>query len=216
MTTSGNVDRARVYRFLARTFLPPEASRVSEVKREDLPELSDALRRLGANAELIALADQLNACLVTADGSSLTAAYDRAFEVSNGAELPPNETAHAPETPQEGLTKTYELADIAGFYRAFGLEVEPGGERVDHIAAELEFMHFLAVKEALANERGETEKAEICRDGAASFLSDHLGRWTSKLGAQLKSCDPMYQAAGEFLVQFVRLDMDDREPQATS
>ena len=212
MTTSRNIDRARVYRFLARIFHPPDPSKVSEVQCDDLPGLPAVLKRLGASAELLALAKQLDECLLNADTTSLNAEYDKAFEVSNGAERPPNETAHAPETPQEGLTKTYQLADIAGFYHAFGVEVEPGSERVDHIAAELEFMHYLAVKEAFANERGETDKGEICRDGATLFLSDHLGRWCPKLSAQLESCDPLYQAAGEFLVQFVRLDMDDRKP----
>ena len=214
MTTSRNIDRARVYRFLARTFQPPDPSRVSELQCDDLPGLPAVLKRLGASVELLALAKQLDECLLNADTTSLNAEYDKAFEVSNGAERPPNETAHAPETPQEELTKTYQLADIAGFYRAFGVEVEPGSERVDHIAAELEFMHLLAVKEALAKARDETEKAEICRDGAASFLRDHLGRWCAKLCAQLQaeSGGQLYQAAGELLVQFVKLDIEDRKP----
>ena len=185
---------------------------MNELQCYDLPGLAAVLQRLGASAELLALAKHLDECLLNADTTSLNAEYDKAFEVSNGAERPPKETAHAPDTPQEGLTKTYQLADIAGSYHDFGVEVKPGSERVDHIAAELEFMNYLAVKEAFTNKRGETEKAEICRDGATLLLSDHLERWCPKLSAQLESCDPLYQAAGEFLAQFVRLGMDDRKP----
>ncbi len=71
------------------------------------------------------------------------------------------------------------LADIAGFYRAFGLEpCETRRERPDHIAVELEFMHVLSIKEAYALAQGWGEKAGICREAQSAFLRDHLGRWT--------------------------------------
>jgi TorA maturation chaperone TorD len=68
------------------------------------------------------------------------------------------------------------LADIAGFYRAFGLELAVS-ERPDHIALELEFMSVLAYKEALAFQNNLTEQAQICRDAQKKFLEAHLGRW---------------------------------------
>jgi len=68
------------------------------------------------------------------------------------------------------------LADIAGFYRAFGLELAVS-ERPDHIALELEFMSVLAYKEALALQNNLTEQAQICRDAQKKFLEAHLGRW---------------------------------------
>ena len=214
MTGERSADRALVYRFLARTLQPPEPARINTIKGEDLPELGNALKRLGATPELLAPAERLVKCLLDPDLARLKREYESAFEVSGGAERPPNETAHAPESPQEGLTKSYELADIAGFYRAFGVEVEPGTERVDHIAVELEFMHLLAVKEAVAEVKGEPENAAICRDGAVSFLRDHLGRWCPKLCARLQAdgAGQLYQAAGELLVQFVKLDIEDRKP----
>jgi TorA maturation chaperone TorD len=76
------------------------------------------------------------------------------------------------------MVKSFELADIAGFYRAFGVEITPGTERPDHIAVELEFMHLLAVKEVVAAGREDGgEHARICRDARATFFRDHLGRW---------------------------------------
>ena len=209
MTPTQSEARTRVYRLLARAFRPPDAALVGDLLREDLPELVASLERLGARPELVAAASRLAEGLREVDPEHLARDYESSFEPSGGAERPPNETAHAPETPQEGLTRTFELADIAGFYRAFGVEVEPGGERVDHIAAELEFMHLLAVKQAVAEERGEVERAEICRDAAVAFLRDHLGRWHTKLNEHLERSGrgPVYPLAGEMLAGFIELEM---------
>lgn len=75
------------------------------------------------------------------------------------------------------------MADIAGFYRAHGLQA--GGterERTDHITVELEFMAFVAKKEALAIQDSAIERAGMCRDTAALFLQDHLGCWGPAFG----------------------------------
>ena len=57
------------------------------------------------------------------------------------------------------------LADISGFYKAFGVEVDC--ERPDALKAELEFMHYLIFKEINAPVR---EKAEICLDAQKNSL----------------------------------------------
>ncbi|RMD58143.1 MAG: hypothetical protein D6828_02995, partial [Nitrospirae bacterium] len=69
-----------------------------------------------------------------------------------------------------------EMADIAGFYRAFGVTVR--GERVDHISMELEFMRLLALKESKALIDREMENRDICISAQKKFLFSHLGRWT--------------------------------------
>src|SRR3972149_5214234 len=85
--------------------------------------------------------------------------------------------------------RAQQLADVAGFYRAFGLRVAAGfRERPDHIATELEFMQVLALKEARALARRDRAHAGICRRAQARFLQEQLGRWlapyTAKLAAQ--------------------------------
>ncbi len=77
------------------------------------------------------------------------------------------------------FAKAHVLADIMGFYRAFG--VEPGGDRADHISAELEFMHLLAHKESHALSVGQTENAALCRDARQKFFREHLMTWTDEL-----------------------------------
>jgi TorA maturation chaperone TorD len=101
------------------------------------------------------------------------------------------------------------MADVAGFYRAFGVKVDPSGDRVDHIAAELEFMNLLAVKESIAlQQEGEGEHAHVCRDASRSFLRDHLGRWVRTFAEKLgdEGADPFYAEAGAFLSLWVAYD----------
>ena len=78
----------------------------------------------------------------------------------------------------KSFTKTRDLADIAGFYAAFGVSLgDEAGELFDHIQVELEFMSILALKEASACHDGHADGYAVTREGEASFLQDHLGRW---------------------------------------
>jgi TorA maturation chaperone TorD len=83
-----------------------------------------------------------------------------------------------------------ELADIAAFYNAFGLVPAGGGERLDHVAAELEFMAVLALKEAFGLARDEADPADRARSAAAAFLRDHAGRWIPALAALIEQRAP--------------------------
>jgi len=70
------------------------------------------------------------------------------------------------------------LADIAGFYRAFGLEIAlDANERPDHIGIELEFMHFLACQEAHALKEDGLEEVTLVRQAQRDFLTEHLACW---------------------------------------
>lgn len=98
------------------------------------------------------------------------------------------------------------MADIAGFYRAFGFDV--GGairERPDHLSAELEFMHTLTLKEALSHESGQTEHRETCLDAERKFLRDHLARWIGWFKQRLDQAevDGPYAALAGLTVLFV-------------
>jgi DMSO reductase family type II enzyme chaperone len=90
-------------------------------------------------------------------------------------ECPPYETEYLGERL---FYQSQQLADIGGFYRAFGLDVaETTHERLDHIAVELEFLHVATAREANAVNAGETENAKLCRDAQRTFVQDHPGRW---------------------------------------
>lgn len=112
----------------------------------------------------------------------------------------PYETSFDKKRP---FGKPHELADIAGFYRAFGLK--PNKEFPDYIVCELEFMSLLCLKESIAEGDGQFEQAEICMDTQRKFINEHLGRWLNSFNKHMgKSARlPVYPALIYFVHQFV-------------
>jgi TorA maturation chaperone TorD len=83
------------------------------------------------------------------------------------------------------------MADVAGFYRAFGADVHgPAAERPDHAGAELEFLGLVAEHRVAALERGDAELAEHLRQIEDGFLTDHAGRWLASFFRRLAAADP--------------------------
>lgn len=93
--------------------------------------------------------------------------------------------------------QAHTLADVAAFYRAFGLEVRERTERADHATAEWEFLAIVAWKEAHAPEllgrdadSPEVRSAiEACRSAQQAFLSEHAGRWMPAMFAGMRRMD---------------------------
>ncbi|MBI3960070.1 MAG: molecular chaperone TorD family protein, partial [Chloroflexi bacterium] len=105
--------------------------------------------------------------------------------------------------------QSQELADLGGFYRAFGFglgaEVR---ERPDHIAVELEFMHILTLKETYALMGGRHEEAAICHEAQTSFLADHLAHWLPLFAQSLArngGAEP-YLTLARWTVAFVQVE----------
>lgn len=206
-----SLDRARVYRALARLFRAPDVRSLREACERDLPELCQAVERLTGGADLAGEARSLLDCLEGADVEGLRRAYLAAFDESSATRCAATEMDQLGGPPQLELTRTFEMADVAGFYRAFGVEVGAGDERPDHVTAELEFMNLLAVKESIAlHDEGPGEHAEICRNASRAFLRDHLGRFAPRLGDCLAESnnDPVYRGAGRLLGGFVAFDAE--------
>ena len=89
------------------------------------------------------------------------------------------------------------LADISGFYQAFAYRPEPPPAEVpDHLAVELDFLSYLAVKVAFALSEGCQEEAGIAQQAWERFLTQHLRDWTERFDAQLeRTSSPIYQQA---------------------
>lgn len=81
------------------------------------------------------------------------------------------------------ISKSTELADLAGFYQAFGLNNEGLPEMPDHISVELEFYGYLLLKEAWLKEQGDSEGVEIVAEARAKFLQGHLAAFAQALPA---------------------------------
>jgi hypothetical protein len=191
-----SLDRARVYRALARLFLEPNAESVTTARERDLPELCQALERLSGDRGPVAEARSLCDLFEGVDLDGLRKGHHEAFDESSRTRCALTEMDQPGGPPQQELVRTFELADVAGFYKAFGVEVDPEGLRVDHLVTELDFM------------KGEGEHAQICHDASRVFLRDHLVRWAPALGERLAEGDshPVYRAAGRVLRDFVRFD----------
>jgi DMSO reductase family type II enzyme chaperone len=190
MGTHEIIRRAQVYGFLAGAFLYPE-----EDWTEDMPVVADIARELGYGGAEWPRAP--------AGISDLQAMYRRTFGVT-GSLCYETECG----LPHE-FRQSQELADINGFYHAFGFT--PAGqvrERPDHVAAELEFMYALALKEAYAAERGMAGQVDTCVTAGRMFLQDHLGRWIGLLAQALarSSAPGPYPALAAFAAAFVEAD----------
>ncbi len=97
------------------------------------------------------------------------------------------------------------LADVAGFYAAFGVEMSHGAcDRPDHIAAESEFMSILCAKEAYAIEQCAIDHLAISVKAQRDFLRDHLARWLSAFAHRVCKADlhGFYGALARFAAAF--------------
>jgi TorA maturation chaperone TorD len=137
--------------------------------------------------------------------AKLRADFDRVYGLVTPKECPPYETEYHPNS--ETFFRSQQMADIAGFYHAFGIEpAQAHPERPDHLALELEFMAFLQTKQRLAtasageDARAADDQAEVCDLAAKSFFQDHLAWWVPAFATGL-----MRKAGGGYNAAFARL-----------
>jgi TorA maturation chaperone TorD len=132
---------------------------------------------------------------------SMISEYDRLFRAGvvwlYGAE----------HTVKNEFQRANLLADIMGFYTAFGLE--PDRERPDSITCELEFMHYLILKR---NRIGSDlsaddarEKSEICLDAERKFFVEHMEPTATNVARKIiaESSHPFYAKAATELLTFL-------------
>ena len=194
--------RATVYRLLSLLFSYP-AEDVYEETRRGLdaalvasPLMADEVARsVGGVARALAACGQ--------DG--LEGAYRRLFTYSASPDCPLSECAYSAKHVYQ---EVQEMADIAGFYRAFGLEIS--GQRPDDLSAELEFCYLLALKQGHAREQRRRREETICRDAHRAFLHDHLGRWADNIGRRLQvlAPDSPYASFGHLLCAFAAAEIE--------
>jgi TorA maturation chaperone TorD len=176
--------RAGLYRLLGGAFGYPTGAVLKE-----LAELADRLVEAPAIAPAIrALLRQFATSAREADPATVADEY--VFLFDRQVACPPYESAYGSAPQMAG--KSAQLADVAGFLTAFGLATAATrSDLEDHIAAELEFMSVLALKEAYA-------------------VGDHLGRWAEPFARDLRGATPLpyYAAAAELLGVWIRADSE--------
>jgi putative dimethyl sulfoxide reductase chaperone len=193
--------RAVLYRFLALGFAYP-SNESYEVLRFGVE-----VGRVGADMlskEIAAELDAVAEAVAVRSQSELADEYRDLFSFSSSPDCPLNECAYGAKHLYQ---EVHELADMSGFYRAFGLDVS--GQRPDELPVQLEFLYLLTLKEARAREDKRSSRTQLCRDAQRTFMRDHLGRWAENIGRRLEVLAPgtAYAALGRLLNAFAAFEI---------
>lgn len=176
--------RAALARFVAACFgESPEPPLSALTTIETRKTLRDAASALGISHDLIdGVLDTIP------EPSAMQEARGRLLGHTVRSKCPPYELEYK---RVEVFQQAQDLADIAAFYRAFGLEASgPESERADHIVPQWEFLSVVAYKEAIAAEEANQDGSECCRDGQRAFLRDHASFWMPAFFHRVKDAEP--------------------------
>lgn len=196
------LDQARmtVYQFLSLATKKPQSKKwmqlldpdfqelvlaAVEVIRHDLRAIPESLAPGELSIESLDLAPLLGFLRRGQQPQDFSEEFDSVFGLLISRECPPYETEYCPQT--FSIFRSHQLADIAGYYRAFGLQPsEESPERHDHISLELEFMARLNNKVLYATEQGDLENASLCREAQAHFVEQHLSWWATAFALAIR------------------------------
>jgi len=196
------VARARIYAFLASLFSRPSEVRL-EALQASIPSVIHAVNTLDALHEVKHATGVMTTLLRETSTEDISQDWYRLFDPSGGLLVPPTETHYTADSPAHGMTRGYEIADVAAFYEAFGVNVSEQSERPDHLVAELDFLHLIAVKCAVAIAEEDTVGLEVCQKARETFLVDHVVRWVGlfcQLLNETEGIGAFYPAASRILL----------------
>jgi len=173
-----------------------QASAAADFLRDEFGRTEIPLGFGESSAESLSIRELLDSR--PADDVSAVAEYVRVFGFAGTRECSPYETEYHPN--DEVFYRSQQMADVAGFFRAFGLNVSPERhDRIDHVSLELEFAAFLLMKKRLAEPN--SAEAAVAQDARAKFLNDHLCWWAPSFAVALrrKASQGFYGAAANVL-----------------
>ena len=182
--------RGRLYSLLAIGFDRPGESFQEAVDAGAFgDDLVDSAAIVG---DLVAEAASAVASTVD-DADVLHGPWASLFGVEEGVTVSPYELTYLPGPL---VTNVRDLADICGFYEAFGLEVAPEkNDRRDHLCFLLEFLGQLSLREAYLRTEGDDEGVAVVVDAYRQFVEAHLGRWYWRFGDEVRDHGTGFYAA---------------------
>lgn len=190
--------RAVLYRWAAGRFAYPGRAPGAPwdgATRADLEAAATVLEPAAPGPVRQALAAVWDAgSAAAADRLGVEGEFTHLFE--RAAPAPPYAGAYLETQP--GLTGSGDLAEVAGYYAAFGFRIaEAARERPDHLALELEFMAALYAKQVYAMEQGWEDQAAVTREARRRFVAGLLAWWTDSFAARVreKARLPLFPAA---------------------
>jgi putative dimethyl sulfoxide reductase chaperone len=177
--------RAALYQVLSSAFYPPKG---------DMANVWDAMNR----------AAEEGAGGSEPDLARLDLEYNRLFVGPGRLPCPPYESVHRSDRPEMELGTVLgpSTAEVKKAYTEAGLVIGPAFRDLpDHIAVELEFMHFLCIKEL--ESKGDGAKwHQMQKEFVRSHLKPWVGAFTAKTVANTRS--PFYRLAATLLDEFVK------------
>jgi len=177
--------RAALYQVLSSAFYPPKG---------DMANVWDAMNR-AAEGGAVGNEPEL---------ARLDLEYNRLFVGPGRLPCPPYESVHRSDRPEMELGTVLgpSTVEVKKAYAEAGLVIGPDFKDLpDHIAVELEFMHFLCIKELESKADG-AKWHQMQKEFVRSHLRLWVGSFTAKTITSTKS--PFYRLAATLLDEFVK------------
>jgi TorA maturation chaperone TorD len=196
--------RSNIYRILAAAFSSPRPETVNLFG--SLLETYSALQTTENPSEGMDRSESPNFV-------ALAKEHLRLFVGPGHIPCAPYEAVHRKDRPafERGLVMGPSTAEVRRAYLAAGLEVSKTyTDLPDHIAAEMEFMHFLCAEEAGFEREGNREEAGKMKTMQVEFYKKHQEPWVQDFAdCVLRSTTlPFYKAAANVLKQFAKREAD--------
>ncbi|MDP6143855.1 MAG: molecular chaperone TorD family protein [Candidatus Marinimicrobia bacterium] len=197
--------RSTLYGFVSTLFSDPESEKFSMMKNPEFQKMvlnscsqfdeNNESELSGAFQKVISMVNELNRETIQNENVDI-------FGHTLSKQTAPYALEHLKST--DVFFRTQKLADLNGFYKAFGMEVECV-ERADHIATQTEFLSYLILKECLAIRRNLEEETEVCHKAFIDFNQEHFYDWVKMFSENImeKVEGIFYPAAAEFLSIFL-------------
>ncbi|HSO59620.1 MAG TPA: molecular chaperone TorD family protein [Desulfobacterales bacterium] len=196
------IGRATTYKLLAECYYPPVDATLHHVRL-----LSRSLA--AACPPAAEAADRMEAAWQTHEViDELSIDHARLFVGPFALLAPPYGSVYLEEDRRLMGDSTLAVGEC---YREVGLEVAAGFNGTpDHIAAELEFMHFLVIKELEALAGGDLVRAQHFRQKQRTFLERHLAAWAPDFSRSVEeqAQTRFYQGLAAATRFFIESDFD--------
>ena len=134
--------------------------------------------------------------------------YTRLFVGPDRVLCPPYESVYREDVSEleRGLLMGPSTVEVAKWYNSMGLRLkEDFKDLPDHIAVELEFMHYLCREELRALDEGDAGRAKRLRENQKRFFEKHLYMWVPMFVSRIfeNTDSEFYKLAALLLKQFI-------------
>ena len=185
-------ERSRAYANFAAAFAYPGAETLEAIRSGDLADFFRLLLS-GIDATFVSDVDWRALRGEGADLDGLQEEFTRLFDAGDSGPLCPLHESHYRGSELE----TFE--ELVRYYDFFGLSLpEDRQVRPDHLATQLEFLHYLSFREAQSS--GDQDSTASLVRAQRDFIGRHTGAWVPMLASALAG-----QGATPFFPELTRL-----------